>query len=50
VTTDPSTFSDGDRHAPAPGQEVIDDFLGENMGIGKVAGFFAAFVAAPEDV
>ena len=30
------------------GFEVFDDFLGENVGIGKVVGFFEAFVSEPE--
>jgi hypothetical protein len=30
--------------------DVIDDFLGENVGIGKVVGAFEAFVPEPEDV
>ncbi len=50
MTTDPSSFSVGDLHAPAAGQEVVDDFLGENVGVGKFAGAFAAFVCEPEDV
>jgi hypothetical protein len=32
------------------GFEVIDDFLGENVGIGKIVGDFEAFVSEPEDV
>jgi hypothetical protein len=32
------------------GFEVFDDFLRENVRIGKVVGFFEAFVSAPEDV
>lgn len=32
------------------GFEVFDDFLRENVGIGKVVGSFAAFVSDPEDV
>jgi hypothetical protein len=50
VTTDPSRFSVGDLHARAAGQKVINDFLGENVGLGEIVGFFAAFVSEPEDV
>jgi len=32
------------------GFEVIDDFLGENVGIGKIVGVFEGFVSEPEDV
>jgi len=32
------------------GFEIIDDFPGENVGIGKVVGIFEALVAKPEDV
>jgi hypothetical protein len=32
------------------GFEVIDDFLGENVGIGEIVGDFEAFVSEPEDV
>ena len=32
------------------GFEVFDNFLGENVGIGRVVGSFAAFVSEPEDV
>ena len=32
------------------GFEVIDDFLGENVGIGEIVGVFEAFVSEPEDV
>jgi hypothetical protein len=32
------------------GFEVVDDFLGENVGIGKVVGVFETVVAEPEDV
>jgi hypothetical protein len=32
------------------GFEVIDDFLGENVGVGKVVGAFDAFVSEPKDV
>jgi len=31
------------------GFEVFDDFLGENVGIGKIVGVFKAFVPEPED-
>ena len=30
------------------GVEVFDDFLGENVGIGKIVGSFAMFVSEPE--
>jgi len=30
------------------GFEVFDDFLGEDVGIGEVVGFFEAFVSEPE--
>ncbi|MBI4487711.1 MAG: hypothetical protein HY694_01380 [Deltaproteobacteria bacterium] len=30
--------------------EVLDDFLGQNVGTGKIVGFFQAFVLEPEDV
>ena len=32
------------------GFEVFDDFLGENVGIGEIVGFFQALVAEPEDI
>jgi hypothetical protein len=32
------------------GFEIFDDFLGENVGGGKVVGVFEAFVAESEDV
>jgi hypothetical protein len=32
------------------GFEIIDDFQGENVGIGKVVGVFEAFISEPEDV
>jgi len=32
------------------GFEVDNDFLGEDVGIGEVVGFFEAFVSDPEDV
>ena len=35
---------------PECGFEVFDDFLGENVGIGKVVGVFKAFISKPEDV
>jgi hypothetical protein len=50
VTTDVSSFSVGDLHAPAADQEFIDDFPGENVGIGEVVGLLEAFVSEPEDV
>jgi hypothetical protein len=31
------------------GFEVVDDFLGENVGIGKIVGVFEAFVSKPEN-
>ena len=33
-----------DCYSPFSGFEFVDDFLGENVGIGEVVGFFAAFV------
>jgi hypothetical protein len=32
------------------GFEIVDDFVGENVGIGKIVGAFEAFGAEPEDV
>jgi hypothetical protein len=32
------------------GLEVVYDFLGENVWIGKIVGVFEAFVSKPEDV
>ena len=32
------------------GFEVLDDFLGEKIGIGEIVGFFKAFIADPEDI
>jgi hypothetical protein len=32
------------------GFEVVDDFLGEYIGIWKIVGVFEAFVSEPEDV
>lgn len=32
------------------GFEVFDDFLGQNIGIWEVVGFFEAFISEPEDV
>jgi hypothetical protein len=32
------------------GFEVFDDLLGEDIGVGKIVGFFQAFVPEPEDV
>jgi hypothetical protein len=32
------------------GFEVFDNFLGENIGIGEIVGFFQTFVAEPENV
>jgi hypothetical protein len=32
------------------GFEVFDDFLGQHVGIGKIVGFFEAFVSGVEDV
>jgi hypothetical protein len=32
------------------GFEILADFLGEHVGIGKVLGLFEAFVSATEDV
>jgi hypothetical protein len=31
------------------GFEVFDDFLGEDVGVGEIVGFFEAFVTQPED-
>jgi hypothetical protein len=31
-------------------QLVFDDFLGENVRIGEIVGFFEAFVSQPEDI
>jgi len=50
VTTSASSCSVGDLHARAAGQEVIDDFLGENVRVGEIVGVFEAFVSEPEDV
>ena len=30
--------------------QVVDDFLGEDIGVGQVVGFFQGFVKQPEDV
>ena len=32
------------------GFEVVDNLLGENVGIGEIVGVFEAFVREPEDV
>jgi hypothetical protein len=32
------------------GFEVLDDFLGKDIGIGKIVGFFEAFVSKSENV
>jgi hypothetical protein len=32
------------------GFEVFDDFLGQNVGVGEVIGFFECFVSELEDV
>jgi hypothetical protein len=32
------------------GFEIFHDFLGENVGIGKMVGLFEAFISEPEDV
>lgn len=32
------------------GFEILHDFLGDNVGIGKVVGSSAAFISDPEDV
>jgi hypothetical protein len=32
------------------GFEIFNDFLSENVGIGKIVGFFQAFVSEPEDI
>lgn len=50
MTTDPGSFGVDNLHAPAAGQKVIDDFLGECTRIRKLVRFFPAFVSEPEDV
>ena len=50
MTAAPGSFSVGDLHARAAGQEVIDDFLGENVRVGDIVGAFEPFVSEPEDV
>jgi len=50
VTTAPGNFSVGDPHARAAAQEVIDDFLGENVRVGDIVGAFEPFVSEPDDV
>ncbi len=32
------------------GFEIVDDFQGKNVGIGKIVGFYEAFVSEPKDV
>jgi hypothetical protein len=32
------------------GFEVVDDLLGENVGVGKAVGVFEALISEPEDV
>lgn len=32
------------------GFEVVDDFLGEDVGVGEIIRFFESFVSEPEDV
>jgi len=32
------------------GFEILDDFLGENVGVGKTVGVFEAFVSEPEEI
>jgi len=32
------------------GFEVVDDFLSENVGIGKIVGVFETFISEPEEV
>lgn len=32
------------------GFELFNDFLGQNVGIGEVVGFFERFVSEPEDI
>jgi len=32
------------------GFEVFDDFLGQNIGVREIVGFFETFVSEPEDV
>jgi len=38
------------RGRPERSESRDDEFLGKNLGIGKIVGFFAAFVSEPEDV
>jgi hypothetical protein len=38
------------RGRPERSESRDDDFLGENVGIGKIVGVFDAFVSKPEDV
>jgi len=52
---DPSTRSTGGpsvlaRGRPERSESRDDDFLGENVGIGEIIGFFKAFVSEPNDV
>jgi hypothetical protein len=35
---------------PEGGFEVVDDFLGKNVGIGEIVGVFEAFVSESENV
>jgi hypothetical protein len=32
------------------GFEVVDDFLGEDVGVGEIVGVFEAFVSEPKDI
>jgi hypothetical protein len=32
------------------GFEVVDDFLGEDVGVGEIVGVFEAFVSQPKDI
>jgi hypothetical protein len=34
---------------PECGFEIFNDLLGENVGSGKIVGFFAALISEPED-
>jgi hypothetical protein len=38
------------RGRPERSESRDDDFLGENVGIGKIVGFFQAFISGPENV
>jgi len=38
------------RGRPERNESKDDDFLGENVGVGEVVGFFEAFISQPEDI